>query len=137
MWFVFSLHLPVKEVMVYLPLSSGIIPMFKTKLQDSRRYIGWALLAIVPITLVWCFSPGLPVLIGPWAWDGEKTRGGELFSHVWTPGDSLAGGDGLGPVGPCRQLGCLSDPESVTRSQSPEEHHDHQLEHCAAPGPTS
>lgn len=72
--------------------------MFKTKLQDSRRYVGWALLVIIPLVLVYFFSPGLPVLIGPWAWEGEKIRGGELFSHVWTPGDSLAGGDGLGPV---------------------------------------
>lgn len=72
--------------------------MFKTKLQDSRRYVGWALLVIIPLVLVYFFSPGLPVLIGPWAWDGEKTRGAELFSHVWTPGDPLAGGDGLGPV---------------------------------------
>jgi mono/diheme cytochrome c family protein len=72
--------------------------MFKTKLQDSRRYIGWALLGLIPLALVYFFSPGLPVLIGPWAWESEKTRGGELFSHVWTPGDSLARGDGLGPV---------------------------------------
>jgi len=72
--------------------------MFKTKLQDSRRYVGWALLGIIPLALYYFFSPGLPVLIGPWAWKGEKTRGEELFSHVWTPEDSLAGGDGLGPV---------------------------------------
>jgi CxxC motif-containing protein (DUF1111 family) len=53
---------------------------------------------ILPLALYYFFSPGMPVLIGPWAWTGEKTRGAELFSHVWTPGDSLAGGDGLGPV---------------------------------------
>lgn len=72
--------------------------MFKHKLQDSRRYVGWALLGVFIVAMVWMFSPGLPVLIGPWAWSGEKQRGSELFSHVWTPGDSLAGGDGLGPV---------------------------------------
>lgn len=72
--------------------------MFKHKLQDSRRYVGWATLGLITVTLVWTFSPGLPVLIGPWAWEGEKNRGGELFSHVWTPGDAQAGGDGLGPV---------------------------------------
>ena len=72
--------------------------MFKHKLQDSRRYVGWTLLGVLIVAIVWTFSPGLPVLIGPWAWSGEKQRGSELFSHVWTLGDSLAVGDGLGPV---------------------------------------
>lgn len=72
--------------------------MFQLKLQDSRRYVGWASLVIFVLAVAWFFSPGLPVLIGPWAWSGEMQRGSELFSHAWSPGDALAGGDGLGPV---------------------------------------
>lgn len=72
--------------------------MFQSTLQQKRRYVGWGLLGFTVLGLAWSFSPGLPVLIGPWAWSGQKERGAELFSHVWTPGDSLAGGDGLGPV---------------------------------------
>lgn len=72
--------------------------MFKSKLQDKRRYVGWAMLGLTVAGLVYGFSPGLPVIIGPWAWSGQKERGEELFNHVWTPNDPLAGGDGLGPV---------------------------------------
>lgn len=72
--------------------------MFNTKLQDSRRYVGWASLGLVVLGGFWMFSPGLPILIGPWAWSSQIERGGELFSHQWTKGDALAGGDGLGPV---------------------------------------
>lgn len=72
--------------------------MFNIKLQDSRQYVGWATLGLVVLSGLWMFSPGLPILIGPWAWSGQIERGGELFSHEWTKGDTLAGGDGLGPV---------------------------------------
>ncbi len=72
--------------------------MFHSKLQDNRRYVGWALTALMFLGGFWWFSPGLPILIGPWAWSGQMERGRELFSHSWTKGDSLAGGDGLGPV---------------------------------------
>lgn len=72
--------------------------MAESRLARSRRYTSWALAAIGALGIAWWLSPGLPVLIGPWAWSGQAERGQELFSHEWTAGDSLAGGDGLGPV---------------------------------------
>lgn len=72
--------------------------MAESKLARSRRYTTWALAAISVLGIAWWVSPGLPVLIGPWAWSGQAERGQELFSHAWTAHDPLAGGDGLGPV---------------------------------------
>jgi CxxC motif-containing protein (DUF1111 family) len=66
--------------------------------RQTRKIIGLALPVVVVLSVLWWFSPGVPVLIGPWAWSGEKTRGQELFLHEWEPNDPLAGGDGLGPV---------------------------------------
>src|SRR5205807_1608095 len=73
-------------------------PMARLKLHESRRLVGIGVVAAGLLGLVWWLSPGLPVLIGPWAWSGEKQRGAELFAHEWQPHDPLAGGDGLGPV---------------------------------------
>src|SRR5687767_9682161 len=70
----------------------------RLKLHESRRRVGIGLAALGLFSFVWWLSPGLPVLIGPWAWEGEKQRGGDLFAHQWQAHDSLAGGDGLGPV---------------------------------------
>jgi hypothetical protein len=72
--------------------------MARMKLHDSRRLVGYGLAAFSVLGLFWWLSPGLPVLIGPWAWSGEKQRGSELFVHNWQPHDPQAGGDGLGPV---------------------------------------
>src|SRR4029079_18550721 len=72
--------------------------MARMKLHDSRRLGGYGLAAFGAVGLFWWLSPGLPVLIGPWSWSGEKQRGSELFVHDWQPQDPLAGGDGLGPV---------------------------------------
>ncbi|MFO0811914.1 MAG: di-heme oxidoredictase family protein [Gemmatales bacterium] len=72
--------------------------MFQWKLQDSRRYTAWGLGVLAVIGLVWWLSPGMPVIIGPWAWSGQAERGQELFAHEWTAHDPFAGGDGLGPV---------------------------------------
>lgn len=66
--------------------------------RQTRKLIGLALPVVVLLFVLWWFSPGIPVLIGPWAWSGEKARGQELFLHEWEPNDPLAGGDGLGPV---------------------------------------
>src|SRR5437764_12720486 len=65
---------------------------------ESRKIVGWGILAIMVWSIVWGNSPGIPVLVGPWAWSGQKERGQELFIHEWQPNDPLAGGDGLGPV---------------------------------------
>jgi CxxC motif-containing protein (DUF1111 family) len=72
--------------------------MLHLKLHERRRYLSWIAGVATVLGLAWWFSPGLPVLIGPWAWSGQMERGGELFAHQWTSHDSLAGGDGLGPV---------------------------------------
>ncbi len=55
--------------------------MFQWKLQDSRRYTAWGLGVLAVIGLVWWLSPGMPVIIGPWAWSGQAERGQELFAH--------------------------------------------------------
>ena len=48
--------------------------------------------------VVWALLPGMPVLSAPRANAAVKEAGLALFEHDWKPGDSLAGGDGLGPV---------------------------------------
>ncbi|HMP16847.1 MAG TPA: di-heme oxidoredictase family protein, partial [Gemmatales bacterium] len=72
--------------------------MNRPRLQERRRYVGWGSVVVLVLGFLWWFSPGLPILVGPWAWSGQKERGQALFEHHWSPGDALAGGDGLGPV---------------------------------------
>lgn len=72
--------------------------MRKWNLDDRRKVVGWTLLGLGAAAAFYFFSPGIPILWGPWAFAGEKARGQELFNHTWMPNDSLAGGDGLGPV---------------------------------------
>jgi CxxC motif-containing protein (DUF1111 family) len=64
----------------------------------TRRRIGYALTAVLGGGLIWLFTPGLPMLWEPRASAEEKATGQALFEHAWEPHDSLAGGDGLGPV---------------------------------------
>src|SRR5262245_8993739 len=72
--------------------------MRKTPISRNRKWLGLALLALVVLALVWHFSPGLPVLFGPWASASTKQAGMELFVHEWQHNDPLAHGDGVGPV---------------------------------------
>lgn len=67
-------------------------------LDRTRRRIGYSLLGLLGLWTVWTLTPGLPVLWGPRASAAEKAAGRELFEHEWQPYDSLAKGDGLGPV---------------------------------------
>jgi CxxC motif-containing protein (DUF1111 family) len=48
--------------------------------------------------LIWAFTPGIPMIWEPRASGEEKSVGASLFIHAWEPHDSLAAGDGLGPV---------------------------------------
>jgi hypothetical protein len=75
-----------------------VMALFQWKLQDSRRYTAWGLAALAVLGVAYWLSPGLPVMIGPWAWSGQAERGRDLFAHEWTAHDPIAGGDGLGPV---------------------------------------
>ena len=67
-------------------------------LSNPRFWVGSGTLLTCILSVVWFFSPGLPVIIGPWAMASTKELGKEMFEHEWEPGDSLAGGDGIGPV---------------------------------------
>jgi mono/diheme cytochrome c family protein len=72
--------------------------MFGSTLARRRRYLAMASLPVLGLMVVWFFSPGLPVLWGPSASAEERAAGRALFVRDWEPGDSQAGGDGLGPV---------------------------------------
>src|SRR3954451_9315326 len=67
-------------------------------LARGRKRFTIALLGCAALALAYVFSPGLPVLWGPWARASTKEAGRELFEHEWQPNDPLAHGDGLGPV---------------------------------------
>src|SRR5579859_7649218 len=72
--------------------------MRKRPISVTRKWFGLGLFALVILGLVWHFSPGLPVLFGPWASASTKQAGMELFVHEWQQNDPLANGDGVGPV---------------------------------------
>lgn len=72
--------------------------MRKVHIERTRKWFAITLLLVIVLALVWHFSPGLPVLIGPYASAKTRAAGQELFTHEWEPYDALAGGDGLGPV---------------------------------------
>src|SRR5262245_21467015 len=67
-------------------------------LDRQRKRFTLIAFLILGLGVIWFFSPGLPVLWGPWASAKEKAAGRALFEHEWQPNDPLAGGDGLGPV---------------------------------------
>ena len=50
-------------------------PTLPRKPFSSRKWFGLGLLAIIVLGLVWHFSPGLPVLFGPWASASTKQAG--------------------------------------------------------------
>jgi CxxC motif-containing protein (DUF1111 family) len=70
----------------------------KSASEVFRRRAGITLLALGALAALWLVAPGLPVLRGPSAHPETIAQGEKLFAHEWSPGDALAGGDGLGPV---------------------------------------
>ncbi len=72
--------------------------MFGIDLSNPRFWIGLTALLTSGLAVAWFLSPGLPVLIGPWAFASTRAMGQEIFEHEWQPGDQKAGGDGIGPV---------------------------------------
>jgi CxxC motif-containing protein (DUF1111 family) len=67
-------------------------------LSSVRLWVGVGTVLTCGLVVAWVFSPGLPVIIGPWALELTKVAGREIFEHEWEPNDLLAGGDGVGPV---------------------------------------
>ena len=72
--------------------------MFQSPLARIRRWVGLGCLISLASWVVWLLVPGLPVLSAPSGQVPVREAGLVLFEHDWKPGDSLAGGDGLGPV---------------------------------------
>jgi CxxC motif-containing protein (DUF1111 family) len=72
--------------------------MRTSKFERQRKWFGIGLIAVIVLAILWHFSPGLPVLFGPYASASTRQAGLELFTHEWEPNDPLAQGDGLGPV---------------------------------------
>jgi mono/diheme cytochrome c family protein len=72
--------------------------MRESALAIVRRRVGVGLSVVVASWLLWILTPGIPVLSGPHASAEVRQAGLVLFEHEWAPGDSLASGDGLGPV---------------------------------------
>lgn len=68
------------------------------ELSRGRRRVGWIGSGVIVAAAAWFLSPGLPVLWAPRADAATKQAGLALFEHEWQPHDSLAQGDGLGPV---------------------------------------
>src|SRR4051812_10509375 len=69
-----------------------------TGLARGRNLFLIGLSTFATAAVVYLFSPGLPVLWGPYASAATREAGRELFEHEWQPNDPLAHGDGLGPV---------------------------------------
>jgi len=72
--------------------------MRKQPIARTRKWFCIILVFVVVLGVVWHFSPGLPVLIGPWASASTRKAGRDLFEREWQVNDPLAQGDGLGPV---------------------------------------
>ncbi len=72
--------------------------MRENVLARSRRRVGLGLSVLTVSWVVWMLTPGMPVLWAPRVDASVREAGLALFEHEWTPGDSLAAGDGLGPV---------------------------------------
>lgn len=72
--------------------------MTSNVLGETRRRFGYALAGAISLGAAWLALPGLPVFWGPRADAATKAAGLGLFEHEWQPHDSIASGDGLGPV---------------------------------------
>jgi CxxC motif-containing protein (DUF1111 family) len=72
--------------------------MMENVLARSRRRVGLGLSVLSVSWIVWMLTPGIPVLWAPRVDASVREAGLALFEHEWMPGDSLASGDGLGPV---------------------------------------
>lgn len=72
--------------------------MSMKNLAGQRKLFALAMLAVFFAMGAWFFSPGIPVIWGPYASAADRELGRELFEHEWQPNDPLAHGDGLGPV---------------------------------------
>jgi mono/diheme cytochrome c family protein len=72
--------------------------MMENALARSRRRVGLGLSVLSVSWVIWMLTPGVPVLWAPRADPSVRQAGLALFEHEWAPGDSLAAGDGLGPV---------------------------------------
>ncbi len=72
--------------------------MARLSLARQRQIVGGTLVALLVGVGLWVWSPGLPVIWGPSARASDIAQGRELFEHEWQPNDSMAHGDGLGPV---------------------------------------
>ncbi|MFO0889003.1 MAG: di-heme oxidoredictase family protein [Isosphaeraceae bacterium] len=64
----------------------------------TRRCVGMGMFGLGTCAVLWSLAPGLPVLSAPRVSAEVRAAGLELFNHEWQPHDSLARGDGLGPV---------------------------------------
>jgi len=60
--------------------------------------VGLGISILLASWAVWVFFPGMPVRSAPHASVQVKEAGLTIFEHEWKQGDSLARGDGLGPV---------------------------------------
>jgi CxxC motif-containing protein (DUF1111 family) len=72
--------------------------MYESPFARIRRRVGMGMFGLGTFGVLWILTPGLPVTSGPQASTEAMAAGLELFEHEWQPHDSLAGGDGLGPV---------------------------------------
>lgn len=63
-----------------------------------RKWLGLGISMVLAAWALWVFLPGMPVRHSPYASDQIKEAGLTIFEHQWAQGDSLAKGDGLGPV---------------------------------------
>lgn len=63
-----------------------------------RHRTGQILAGMLFLAIAWLFVPAIPVLRGPSASAVAKEAGQTLFEREWAANDSLAQGDGLGPV---------------------------------------
>jgi mono/diheme cytochrome c family protein len=72
--------------------------MIGSRLNQVRRKVGIGVTVAVVAGVAWTLTPGLPVWRGPHASASARAAGLALFSHQWEPHDTLASGDGLGPV---------------------------------------
>jgi cytochrome c peroxidase len=72
--------------------------MISINLSNPRLWVGSGTVLTAGLVVTWVLSPGLPVIIGPWALASTKAAGQEVFEHEWEANDPLAEGDGVGPV---------------------------------------